>query len=197
MPEVLTALTDAAVSVFRERTSPDYRLEPLYRLLVPLDDTVLQEAQETSMLIPSQHPAIAEITDEVLSGELASIASREGELDPMLLHPGGGVRLSPDSLVAGLFSAAFQLIFYLRLPRDEGMYVRTVLEGYDELRRAVRGDQIRAHLITGVAGVTLPEGVSVVMPWGTLRPAPPPLRRQADSRYPYIRGRHASWLNRV
>lgn len=50
--------------------------------------------------------------------------------------------------------------------------MRTVLEGFDELRRACSGERVRAYLVEGVTGVSLPEGKQVNTPWGILRPAP-------------------------
>jgi hypothetical protein len=90
----------------------------------------------------------------------------------MLIHPGGGFRTSPEGLIAGLLGAAFLQIFYLRLPSNEGTYVRAVLENFEELRRASRKEPVRANILVGFSGVTLPLNSQIATPWGIVRPAP-------------------------
>lgn len=168
--DILTTLTSLAVSIFREWDKGSIKAE---RRPFLESDPVLQEVMNTASLVFDQHPGFSEAVDRILSEpDLTNLAPREGELDPMVMHAGGGVRLPSRALVAGLFSAAFQQIFCLRLPAEEGTFVRTVLEGFEELRRAARGERIRVYAITGIAGVRLPQGVQVSTPWGTLRPAP-------------------------
>jgi hypothetical protein len=173
--DILTSLTALAVSVFRKRSDRSYDaprwLEPRWTA-----DPVLLEAQKFSVVIPERHPEIDTTVRQMFSEpDLSSLAPREGELDPMLLTPSGGFRMSSRHLLISLLSSAFLRIYYLRLSPDEGTFVRSVLEGFDELRRAARGEPIRAHSILGIAGVALPEGKQVSTPWGVLRPAPPAL----------------------
>jgi len=172
MSDILTTLTSLAVSVFRKRTDPGYEaphwLEPRWTA-----DPILFEAQKFSFVIPERHPEIDGVVREMFTEpDLVGLAPREGQLDPMLLTPSGGFRMSPHMLLISLLSSAFLRIYYLRLSSDEGTFVRSVLEGFDELRRAARGEPVRAHSVLGIAGVTLPEGKQVSTPWGVLRPAP-------------------------
>jgi hypothetical protein len=169
MTDALTTLPALAVSVHRRRAETQgsdwagflWSLDPL-----------LDEAQSAAGVLPDEEVLAAE--DLLLAEpDLANLAPVEGDLDPMVLNAGGGHRLGKGFLTAGLLSSAFQRVFLTRLPNDEGTFVRTVVEGYDELRRASRGERIRAHLIEGVVGVTLPDGAQLNTPWGTLRPAPP------------------------
>src|SRR2546427_4316748 len=176
MPDVLTALTSLAVSVFRERTDPSYR-DPASEWLEWLwpSDPILRDAQRAALIIPTRHAGIDEVVKQVFSeADLLDLGAREGALDPMVLHAGGGARMSPTALVAGLLTSALLQIYYLRLPLAESTFVRCVLDGFEELRRAARGEQIRVYVITGIAGVTLFQGTHVSTPWGVLRPAPTP-----------------------
>lgn len=169
MADIVTALTDLAVSVFRSKAD-DKSLAATYNLITP--DSVLQEAYRLSFMLLHLVPSDT-VTTLFFEGELSSLGHHEGELDPMFLHPGGGRRMRPIDFILGLLSSAFLQIYFLRLPADEGVFVRKVLEGHDQLCRAVRGEPVLAHRVTGIAGVTLPEGTQVKTPWGVLRPAPP------------------------
>jgi len=71
-------------------------------------------------------------------------------------------------------------MYFLRIEPDERIFVRTVLDGFEQLRRAAKGKTISAHLVLGFAGVTLAEGTEIATPWGTVRPAPKP---RPDTRY--------------
>jgi hypothetical protein len=72
-------------------------------------------------------------------------------------------------------------MYLLRTAFDEKTFVRTVLDGFKQLRRAAKGERITAHQVLGFAGVTLPEGSEIATPWGTVMPAPKPrATRYAD-----------------
>jgi hypothetical protein len=174
-PDLVTALSSLAVSVFRERSDPDYVREmDEWTGLLGTADPVLRDLQREQTVLSHRHPALGRVVDQIFSApELAQFVSKEGELDPLLLHAGGGSRVSAISLITGLLSSAFLQAYCLRLPRDESTYARTVLAGFEELRRAAIGEQVRAHLILGIAGVSLSEGRQVSTPWGVMRPAPP------------------------
>jgi len=164
MPDILTTLTSHAVSVFRERAEAS-RATPDWIGVFASEDPVLQVAQRASFLLPNRHHATSQLLDLVFAEpDLAGIAPREGELDPMLLHPNGGFRISPAGLVTSLFSSALLQMYYLHLPHEEGTFVRTVLEGFEELRRAARGERVRAYAITGLARISLPEGMQISTP---------------------------------
>ena len=175
MSDVLTKLTALAVSTFRgrndlARSGTEPWLEPAFT-----SDAILRESQRARLLMPSRDPNIETVAKEIFSEpDLAPLASREGELEPMVLHPGGGYRASPIGLITGLLTSALLQIYYLRLPDDENTFVRTVLEGFEELRRAARGEKVRAQLVLGFAGVTMVEGSQITTPWGVAKPAPKP-----------------------
>lgn len=173
MADILTTLTAFAVSVFRERTdASELAAAPFASLLS--SDAVLQEGQRESFLLPTRHPAIDDLVHLAFAEpDLAVLAPKEGELDPMLMYSGGGARMSTTDLITGLLSSALQKMYFLRLPKDEGTFVRTVLEGFEELRRAARGERIRAHSLIGIGRIILLEGTQVSTPWGVVRPAPP------------------------
>lgn len=173
MPDILTTLTSYAVSIFRERDEARRTL-PEWFGVFGSEDPILQEAQRSTFLLPARQQSLNELLSPIFAEpDLSAIAPREGELDPMLMHPGGGFRTAPAQLVTSLFSSAFLQMYFLRLPYEEGTFVRTVLEGFEELRRAIRGERIRAYTVTGLARITLPEGSQISTPWGIIRPAPP------------------------
>jgi hypothetical protein len=173
MAETLTSLTELAVAVFKEKAGGKHQPPPwlsgIYRT-----DPVLEESQRAAYVTFESRPKFQEFVKALETiPELASLAPREGGLDPFVLTPAGGSRTSLSGIIRGLFSAAFSQIFFLRLPSDEGTYVRSVLENFDELRRAARGERVRVHIITGLAQITLPETKQISTPWGVIRPVAP------------------------
>jgi hypothetical protein len=173
-PDVLTALTSLAVEVFRERSDPSYRslIGEAFESF-GITDPILRDAQRESLVIAAKHPSIPKVVERIFSsGDLSVLGSVEGQLDPLVLYANGGTRMSPESLMAGLLTSALLQMYCLRLRKDESTFVRTVLAGFEELRRAVAGEQVRAHRVHGIAGITLPEGSQVSTPWGVVRPAP-------------------------
>jgi len=174
MSDVLTALTQLAVSVYRERAQPKHVAPEIFGGFYGSEDPVLQMGMHHPSMFLIQNPAIRDLAEIVFSEpDLAHLAAREGDLDPMLLGPRGGGRMSPAAFITGLLSAALLQMYYLQLPEDEGTFVRVVLDGFEELRRAARGELIRAQAITGIARATLPKGTQISTPWGVIRPAPP------------------------
>lgn len=173
MPDVLTALTELAVSIFRNRVQARDLISSRFSTLLGLDP-VLQEAHRDLLQVAVQNPALDDVVRLAMARpDLSPLAAGEGELGPMLMYPGGGFRLSFTAIFTSLLTSAMLQMYFLRLPQDEGTYVRVVLEGFDEFRRAVAGEPIRAHALSGVARVTLREGTQISTPWGIIRPAPP------------------------
>lgn len=170
--DILTSLTAFTVSLYRNPPEPDRSLRDFYdRMWMP--DEVLRAAQRATPLMLDSAPGFADLVDLVFAEpEFDTLAKRAGELDPMLFVGGSGTRMAPESLLAGLFAAATLQMYLLDQPRDEGTFVRTVLENFDELRRAARGEKIRAHVLTGLSGLTLTAGIQINTPWGTLRSSP-------------------------
>src|ERR1700730_1083507 len=145
-PDVLTALTSLAVEVFRERSDPSYRslIGEAFESF-GITDAVLRDAQRESLVIAAKHPSIPGVVERIFSsGDLSVLGSVEGQLDALVLYANGGTRMGPESLVTGLLSSALLQIYCLRLRKDESTFVRTVLAGFEELRRAVAGEQVRA-----------------------------------------------------
>ncbi len=114
---------------------------------------------------------------EVLSDEpdLAPLISVEGRRDPIIHHPRGGRAQPFSSLVGSLLISASDRMYVLGLEQCKSSFVRLVLENYEQLRRAARGEQVRAYHVTGFSGISLPEGTHAQTPWGVLRPVPAPL----------------------
>ena len=106
MSDTLTELTALAVSVYRQSTARPPPEPPFPNFFVH-SDPVIEEAQRLSFQIPYDMPQLESFVRTAFeNSELSAIASREGELDPMLLHPGGGVRVSPAAIVFGIFASA-------------------------------------------------------------------------------------------
>lgn len=167
MKDVLTSITALAVSVFRQRDAVGQRYDPFF-----IDEAILQEMRNLSSISESSREEIAEALPNILTeSEFSSILTIEGQLNPMLLTAGGGMRMGAVDLLTSLFSSATIQNYLLRLPNDEATFVRAVLDNFEELRRAVRGEKVRAYSVAGVAGVSLLEGKQVTTPWGVLRPA--------------------------
>jgi len=172
MSDVLTALTRLAVSVFRDRDKPNYLAPDNFRNFVS-HDPVLQMGMFHASVSLIQTNEITDVARIAFSDpELAHLATRDGELDPMVLWPRGGARMSPSAFITGILSSAFLQMFYLQLPEDEPTFARLVLEGFQELKRAAGGELIRAQAITGIARATLPRDVQISTPWGIIRAAP-------------------------
>ena len=168
--DLIERLRKTAVSLFRRRVSEKW--DEAEAFFAP--DPALAYSQRIAATLPPSHPSFRGLAKRIFAEpDLTALSHREGERDPFVLHPEGGVRLSPDDLVAGLFISAFQQTYWFGLPNDEDAYAGTVLACFDDLRLAARGEPVLAHTLTGVVGMTLPQGKSVTTPWGTLRPTGP------------------------
>src|SRR5881409_3459835 len=91
----LTTLTSAAVDVFRSTMErpPENIFDALGRFGF-LSDPVAAEASRSSF-IPPDIAHGGTLSRELFAEPMFQvIAPREGALDPMLIHPGGGIRLS-------------------------------------------------------------------------------------------------------
>jgi hypothetical protein len=125
--------------------------------------------------------AVSDCADELhravqaLSGEpdLEIFLPQLGRPDPTLVYPGGSVGQSFDGLVSSLLVSTAQRLYFLGQESTPASFVRGVIENYDELLRAGRGEAVRCYDLLGYTGITLHPGSQVVTPWGVLRPAPP------------------------
>lgn len=79
--------------------------------------------------------------------------------------------MSSKSFIFGIISAALLKMFFYRFPLEDDLFIKLVLEGYNELVRACRGEQVNCLAINGVACVSLVDGDKVSTPWGVLYPA--------------------------
>jgi hypothetical protein len=175
MPDVLTALTSFAVRAFRESGDGSYQPDAIEAAISTFSalDPVIAEAQRQWITLAARHLPLEDTVNLVFGEpELAALAHQEGTLNPMVLYPGGGSRIGPGLLITGLLSSAFLQMYYLGLPHEEGTFVRAVLEGFEELKRATRGERVRAYAISGVARITLSERRQISTPWGIIRAAP-------------------------
>ncbi len=170
MANLIERLRKTAVSLYRRRVSEKWDEGDSF--FAP--DSAFAYSQRIAAALPPSHPSFRGLAKDIFAEpELTALGHRNGERDPFVLHPEGGVRLSPGNLVAGLFICAFQQIYWFGLPNDEDSYAGTVLACFEDLRRAALGEPVLAHTLTGVVGMTLPQGKSVATPWGTLRPTGP------------------------
>ncbi len=173
MSDVLTNLTALAVLVFRKGKAGVPESELLPSFLFSRRDGVLEQLHRVAHISRDQRSEITDAVPKVFSEpEFAPIIQKKDDLFPMVLSAAGGSRMDPVGLLSGLFSSAAMQILFLDLRDDEATFVRTVLDNFEELRRAARGERVRAHWVTGIAGVQLPSGTQAGTPWGVLRPAP-------------------------
>ncbi|MEO6203062.1 MAG: hypothetical protein ABIU05_20775 [Nitrospirales bacterium] len=173
MTDILPALTAFARSVFRDEAVANPTSSVQFRGIRG-PDNVLRELEYFSSFFSPYQDATAPILKLVFADpDFASIAPRNGEHYPYLCHPGGGQRLLSESLIVQLLSSALVKMYVLRLPHDEDSFITTVLKGFEALRCAAKGEKIDSYVITGLAGITLPEGGQISTPWGVVRPAGP------------------------
>ncbi|MDE2461164.1 MAG: hypothetical protein KGL98_07925 [Gammaproteobacteria bacterium] len=136
-------------------------------------DAVLASAGTFGHIDVTQLTEAKTVIDKILSdSDFAVIAPRSGEPDPMVMSPYGGIRAPASGIVRALFSSAFLNMYFLGQPLEESTYVRAVLEGLDELRRAIKGAPVHAYRVSGVAGISVSDDKRIDLPWGTLRAAP-------------------------
>jgi len=171
MSEVHSSLTSAARAVFSsERGDSSSELDAEGRWP---PDRVLRSAWDFARLKPERYPEIETAIDKVFAEpDLSHLGPLAGGWGPMVFCGDHGARIAPARLVSGLFVAAYLHIFYRRLPNDEETFVRTVLEGFEGLRRAARGQRVDVFFVSGISGVHLPQGARLSTPWGELYPVP-------------------------
>jgi hypothetical protein len=102
--------------------------------------------------------------------DLGPILSSAGQEDAMISSPLiGGSRQGFDGVVMSLLSSAAKQLYVQGITRTETAFTRAVLENYDELKRALRGERIRAYSVRGIAGIKLAPALRISTPWGTIR----------------------------
>jgi hypothetical protein len=168
--DVLTLLTSEAVTIFRSLSTITTQQNPFANVFLA-SDAVMNEAQGLVNPLQLDTPGMQQLVDRIFSDpDFDILAPKDGELDPMILYPGGGMRGPVNGLIMGIFHSALLQIYYLRQPNNESTFVRNAIDGFEELRRAVRGERVRCYLITGIGRISLPEGCCVTTPWGQIKP---------------------------
>lgn len=172
----VSALTNLAIEAFRSTPLSGERHG--FRPGIT-GDPILDGAPELHETFPdvfsSENMVIATAS---LRGDpaLADLATRENENDPFVLSEVGGSRLSLEMAAYGLLDSAMRLMYFRSLHATEGGLASLVIENYEELKRAARGEEVRTHSIFGLTGVQLEQGIQITTPWGTVKPAPEPGR---------------------
>jgi hypothetical protein len=171
MPSPIGAMTELAeavypddASILRDDLSPPGPSVFTYTILAELQRSLYTRAPATAQF----QRATEALSDEP---DLALFRHVEGQLDPMVFCEGTGSRYSLSGLVGSILLAAAQRIYYLRMEYSKPSFVRTVLENYEELLRAGRGEAVRAYSVIGFTGIKLGDSAQVQTPWGTLRAA--------------------------
>lgn len=167
-PHPLTALTELAVLTFSRTTS-----QPYPHFMIPMDDEVLNTLQGVRY-------SYRQIRDKCMAAvplvfpqrEFAPIMAQEDDRTPMLLTVSGGSRITPDSVLSDLLASAWLQILLLGLRNDEATFVKLVVQNYEELKNAMKGEKVKGFNVTGISGVSLSENMQISTPWGTLRSAP-------------------------
>jgi hypothetical protein len=181
MPSTITRLAALAEAVHGETISLANHSHGSLLYGPIFDDPVLEGGMGTANLIGlalRSHPDAASLIND--DPDFEAIRDVPDQLGPLLQSPASGVRVTAQNLISGVLASAALQIYYFNLPSDPATFVRTAIDGFEELRRAVRGEQVRVYGLHGVAYLSLPLGVQATTPWGTLRSAPkPPPSRQA------------------
>ncbi len=168
--DTLTTIRDLARIIYRERKIPE-EVPELAGHSIFSRDPILLDAQLISNSIPDGHPAITNAEKALFSEtEFSVFRDSNSEVDPMIIHPGGGSRVSPTDIVPALLSGAFLHMYFLHLSNTEETYVALLLELVDELRRALNGHPMKTYSISAFTGFHLPWGQHVrwTTPWGIL-----------------------------
>jgi hypothetical protein len=164
-PNPITLLTTLAVTTFPSFAhGMDGTNIPVF---MPSGDAVLDmltQLRDISAMSISEFQSV--VSGLGSDPEFASLAHTETELDPMFMFQGGGgSRQSFDIVIASLLGSAWrQLIAFEAAPTEEA-FVRTVISNYEELRRALRGEQVRTYNLLGFAGIQLPPDAQIALPW--------------------------------
>ncbi len=128
------------------------------------------------------HSVSTRFQDEELTAATSALAA-EPDLTPfkrkddgstvMVFGPdGSGTGMNIESIASSLLVSAVRRSLVMRLPDNMSSFVGLVLENYEEVRRAGRGEPVRAYDVIGLTGVKLTDEQRVETPWGTIYPAP-------------------------
>ncbi|MDQ4502205.1 HEPN domain-containing protein [Sinomonas sp. ASV322] len=137
---------------------------------------------EISTLATSVIMQLKEFSDatEALAqdGDLAGLASAEGQLDPIITYPGGSSRES--ILALSLLYPAIRMA-KVQPVNSEGEFCDLVLGNFASLKRAMRGEPVEITTVHGLNGISLPQDACIRTPWGIIIPIPEEARASASS----------------
>jgi hypothetical protein len=167
MESPISAITELALVAIRE-PSRGPRFPDAWRLFA---DPVLNQLSDIDFLGIEQRPAFAGAVEELSRDEdLLWLLRKDGKPDPFISSPAsGGSRVSFEGIVTSLLTNAAKQLFVQGIERTESAFVRGVLENYEELRRAARGEQVRRYVVRGLAGLSLDRDARIATPWGSIR----------------------------
>jgi hypothetical protein len=168
MSNAITALTELALSVNKKETIAA-RFQQVGAL--GFGDPFLDELTGLQYIELEKDPLFTAAKTELeKDADLATLLPKKNQLDPMLSSDlAGGSRQDFNGVVTSLFNGAAKQIFVQASERSESVFVRAVLENYEELKRAVKGEQVRAYSVRGLAGITFEDDVQISTPWGVIR----------------------------
>lgn len=167
MESPVSAITELALAASHE--APDQPDFP--EAWGSFGDPVVNQLSEIAIFGFEQHPAFVKAIEELSRDpELASLLPRADELDPFIMSAAsGGSRVGFAGILTALLTNAAKQLFVQGIERTDSAFVRSVLENYEELKRAVRGEKIRSYAVYGLAGLSLDHDIQLTTPWGTIR----------------------------
>jgi hypothetical protein len=168
MESPVSAITELALAVSHEAPGrPDF--PDAWR---SFGDPVVNQLSDISYFGIEQHPAFVKALEELSRDpELASLLPRDNQPDPFIMSPvSGGSRVGFAGILTALLTNAAKQLFIQGIELTDSAFVRSVLENYEELKRAVRGEKIRSYAVRGLAGLSLDNDLQLTTPWGTIRP---------------------------
>ena len=173
----MTALTELAEYVYAgtQRLAKEHDGRPEFDTPFAPTTAIFGALQRLNMELLGSGPYEQAVEAFAAEPNLAHLLPVPGEPDPYITYIGGGYSESLPAMIRSLLMSAGQRMYYQRQEETEAAFVRTVLENYEELLRAARGEQVRVYYVVGYTGIKLDDGAQVQTPWGTLRGAPPKL----------------------
>lgn len=170
----VSALTDLALAAFQVRVAP-----PRHDMRTGVTgDPVLDSSEVTAQLSQLFGSEVMQRAEQSLMDDpaLAGLGlDDEGDtLGVLVEDETGASRIQRGLLSHGLLMPAMRLMYFRDATPTEGGLASLVIENYEELKRAVRGESVRTHMIYGLTGVTIPQDVRILTPWGIIKSAPVP-----------------------
>lgn len=165
----VSALTNLAVAAFQASSGPS---NPLFRAGI---DPVLDGAPELHEYFPGafQSEAMKEALESLGSDPaMEPLLPKEGRNDLFFSSATGGSRVQFETVPYGLVGSALRLMYFRSAEATEGALASLVIENYEELKRALLGEEVRTYEVFGLTGLELPDGLQISTPWGIVKSAP-------------------------